>query len=566
MSTSTKRPHPGDGDLADGNKRPRSNNASPAPPSKPDIAKQIAEARARAAALVAARAPQAQSAPQPAAQSPAEAARAKIEAMKARVAAATAKAQAPAQQRTASPMPAYQPPEFDEGLTRARGGLGIGLHPALMGDVGQAGAKGKQAIQPKFATTMANRRAESPVQRPGKEKKQLDLSAPSLEELRKDPNYDANLAAQSGLRNRHSRQLVFNQKGKYIAQASALRRQAALEAMKRRIAEQAKKVGLDEDNEKAFLVPAPPDIEWWDENLVDGKDYSVVEDPGKIKIDTADSIITRYIQHPVLLEPPQEKNMPPPKPMFLTKTEQAKKRRQERNANHKDEQMKIRLGLVPPPPPKVKKSNLMRVLGEQAVKDPTAVEARVNREIAERAAKHQEENEARQLTHEQKLEKLARNQEADAAKGIQVCVFKIDNLSFKKHRSKIDMNAKQLALTGITILHPRMNLVIVEGGPHAVKFYKKLMLNRIDWTENAMPSSVREGNKEAEAEFLQATDEKGELKDLSQNKCQLVWEGEERARAFRRWGSRVCETDTDAKDALSRSKMENMWTLAKSMK
>ena len=90
------------------------------------------------------------------------------------------------------------------------------------------------------------------------------------------------------------------------------------------------------------------------------------------------------------------------------------------------------------------------------------------------------------------------------------------------------------------------------------------MLNRIDWTENSGPNSVREGNQEALAEFLRAEDERGESKDMSLNTCQLVWEGEQRNRAFRKFGSRVCETNKDAQDALSRAKMDSFWTLAKS--
>jgi U4/U6 small nuclear ribonucleoprotein PRP3 len=58
-------------------------------------------------------------------------------------------------------------------------------------------------------------------------------------------------------------------------------------------------------------------------------------------------------------------------------------------------------------------------------------------------------------------------------------------------------------------------------------------------------------------------DERGELKDLSGNRCVLVWEGEAGQRAFKRWGSRACETDGEARDVLGRSKMENMWTLAR---
>ena len=585
-SNGLKRSHPKDG-LQTAPKKSRSNNGSPAPhpngtaTAKPDISKVMAEAKAKAAA-VAARLQGSKAGPNglssiaspaPAPTGPSSG-MSRMEEMKARVAAVTGKASLISQQRTTSPAPTYQPPAFEEGaLSRARGGLDVGLHPALLGDSGQdaRSSKGRQAIQPKFATTMANRRAESPVPttKIGKAKKQLDLSGPSAEETRSNPYFDASLGAKTAtLKSRNSRQLLFNQKGKYIQQATALRRQAALEQMKKRIAESSRKAGIDEDldTEKAFLVQAPPEIEWWDEGLVNGKSYDAINSPDGLKIDTDDSIVTLYIQHPVALEPPQEKNMPAPKPMYLTAKEQAKLRRQRRMADLKEQQAKIRLGLEPAPPPKVKKSNLMRVLGEEAVKDPTAVEARVNREIAERAQKHVEMNEERKLTKDQQHEKLAEQQEKDANKGIYSTVYKIDNLANGRHRFKISKNAEQNALTGICILHPRFCLVIVEGGEHSISFYKKLMLNRIDWTENSAPNSVREGNKEALASWLQAENEKGELKDLGLNKCVLVWEGEEKMRAFRKWGTRVCQTDAQAKDVLARSKMENFWTLAKSLK
>lgn len=234
-------------------------------------------------------------------------------------------------------------------------------------------------------------------------------------------------------------------------------------------------------------------------------------------------------------------------------------------ADLKEQQAKIRLGLEPAPPPKVKKGNLMRVLGEEAVKDPTAVEARVNKEIAARQNKHEEMNEDRKLTKEQRHEKLAKNQENDAAKGIHILVFKIDNLSNGQHRFKISKNAEQHALTGICLVHPRMNLVVVEGGEHSIRQYKKLMLNRIDWTENS-PTRIKEGKQEMLQDWLKAEDEKGELKDLTLNKCTLVWEGEAKARAFRKWASKVVESDSAAKDALARAKMDNMWTLAKTFK
>lgn len=577
-----KRPHP-EGEDNNAQKKPRSNNGSPAPTQggsasgKVDIDKMVAEARAKAEAvrarLQAAKGPSptvAPAAPSPSPAPPAaNPAMSRLEQMKARVAAATAKANAPAQERPSAPAPTYQPPEFDDdGPSRARGGLDVGLHPALLSDISTdpRGAKGRQSVQGKAA---ANRRTESPITG-AREEKALDLSGPSLEEIKNNPYFDPSLGPKATIpKPRQSRQLVFNQKGKYMQQAAALRRQAQLEAMKKRIAERARQAGIDEDleAEKAFLVPAPPAVEWWDEGLVNGNEYSAIEDENNMKIDTPDTIVTAYIQHPVLLDPPQEKHMPQQKPMFLTPKEQAKIRRQRRMADLKEQQAKIRLGLEPAPPPKVKKSNLMRVLGEQAVKDPTAVEARVTREITERRENHEAANQERKLTKDERREKLASQQDKDAEKGIHVSVYRVDNLANGRNRFKISKNAEQHALTGVCVMHPRLNLVIVEGGAYSINAYRKLMLNRIDWTENPGPNSVREGNREALASWLETENEKGELKDFSTNSCSLLWEGQAKARSFRKWlGGRVCESDSQAKDVLARGKMENFWILAKTAK
>lgn len=190
------------------------------------------------------------------------------------------------------------------------------------------------------------------------------------------------------------------------------------------------------------------------------------------------------------------------------------------------------------------------------------MEARVNREIAERHQKHVEANEERQLTKEQKHEKLAKNQETDADKGIHVLVFKITTLANGQHRYKIAVNAEQLALSGTCIMHPKFNMVIVEGGAWAIAKYKKLMLNRIDWTENSPPKR-RDEKRDPGRDWLQAESENGTLKDISLNECKLIFEGEQKARAFRKWGSKVCETDAEARDTLARAKMESFWSLAK---
>ena len=239
-------------------------------------------------------------------------------------------------------------------------------------------------------------------------------------------------------------------------------------------------------------------------------------------------------------------------------------RRQRRMADLKERQAKERLGLIPAPPPKVKKANLMRVLGEEAVKDPTAVEARVNREIMERKQKHMQVNEERKLTKEQRHVKIAANREKDAAKGMHLIVFRVNSLANGQHRFKIGKNAEQLGLTGICIMHPTFCLVIAEGGEHSIRHYRKLIVNRIDWTENA-PSRQIVGQPSAPRAWLQAEDEGGALKDLSSNRMAIVFEGEVKVRAFKKWGNKVCETDAEVRELLGRYKMENFWSLAKSI-
>ncbi|KAH9827521.1 pre-mRNA processing factor 3 (PRP3) [Teratosphaeria destructans] len=617
-STTGKRPFP-DGDDSDA-KRIRSNNGSPAPPppavsggasemeqKRADAQRKIAEMKARMAQKAAANGAattQVSAAGPPASDIEAKKAEAqrKIAEMKAKMAAKarTATPVHPAasdltsppssepsdrdkkleevrkraellakraqeadrsQQRHAIPPP---PPRTDSGRT-ARGGLGIGLHPSLLGEGPAASTKSKPG--PRFSTTKGNYQPDAP-------RVNLYLAATDDAETRHDEEvFDPTVPARKTAE-RKSRQLVFNQKGKFMAQANALRQQARLEEMKKRIAAETRKTEIEEASDKAFLVPVPPEVEWWDEGLL--------TPDGDLKIDTDDTIITALVQHPVILQAPQDKFQPAPKPLMLTPKEQKKLRRQRRMADMKEEQAKIRLGLVEPPPPKVKKSNMMRVLGEQAVKDPTAVEARVNREIAQRANDHARANAERALTKEQRAEKLKQQQAADEAKGVKVCVFRVDNLSSGKHRYQVDQNAKQHALTGIVILHPEMNLIIVEGGVHSITAFKKLMLHRIKWSENTLPLSNSSGpstfigandgtskgqGSEANkaAQWLSPVDERGQLKDLGANRCVLVWEGDEAARSFKRWGSKACETDGEAKDVLGRSKMENMWTLARSL-
>ena len=66
--------------------------------------------------------------------------------------------------------------------------------------------------------------------------------------------------------------------------------------------------------------------------------------------------------------------------------ERKKIRTQKRMEREKEKQELIRQGLLDPPKPKVKLSNLMRVLGTEAILDPSAMEKQVREQMAERSA------------------------------------------------------------------------------------------------------------------------------------------------------------------------------------
>lgn len=73
---------------------------------------------------------------------------------------------------------------------------------------------------------------------------------------------------------------------------------------------------------------------------------------GALNITTADSPITIYIQHPIPIPAPGDKDKPALKPLKLTSKEQKKLRKGRRQAALQDHRDRVRMGLVPPDPPK----------------------------------------------------------------------------------------------------------------------------------------------------------------------------------------------------------------------
>lgn len=164
------------------------------------------------------------------------------------------------------------------------------------------------------------------------------------------------------------------------------------------------------------------------------------------------SQIDATITHPVPIAPPAESTPPPPQPLPLTKKERKRLRKQAKAAKREQEQEAIILGIKEAPGPRVRLVNMVRVHGATAMTDPTQIETMVRSEMEEREQRHEQRNQERRLTPEErrakKLKKLAADQPSNLSV---VAVYRIKRVG-TLNRNKIDLNARQLLLRGTLIL------------------------------------------------------------------------------------------------------------------
>lgn len=349
---------------------------------------------------------------------------------------------------------------------------------------------------------------------------------------------------------RPKRGFRFHEKGKFEQIAQRLRTKAQLEKLQHEIAQAAKKTGISSATKLALITPKKetkegeiPEIEWWDTFIIKGDSYDQALE--EENYDEKYEGITKLVEHPAQMKAPMETTKPLLLPVFLTKKERKKLRRQNRREAWKEKQEKIRLGLEPPPEPKVRMSNLMRVLGTQAVQDPSKIEAHVREQMAKRQKAHEEANAARKLTVDQRRAKKVKKIKEDTTLGVQVTVYRVVSLSNPSHKFKIEVNAKQLFMTGCVVMYRDVNVVVVEGGPKQQKKFKKLMMTRIKWQED-------QGSKSNKKEKID-------------NKCHLVWEGATKHRSFGDMKFKACPTESLARDHFKKHGVEHYWDLAYSV-
>ena len=233
--------------------------------------------------------------------------------------------------------------------------------------------------------------------------------------------------------------------------------------------------------------------------------------------------------------------------MFLTQKERKKLRRLRRQQKNKEMQDKIKMGLVAPPPPKVKMSNLMRVLGDAQVANPSAIEHKVKDGLLQRKAGHEQRNEERKLDPEERKKKKVEKWSADDNVTIYVQVYKIKDLSSKKNQFKIDQNAQQFHMTGTLLTGEKLgNLVVVEGIQRSAKRFRRLMMHRMKWDEFAEQEDSDSDDDGAGAD---------------KDHCVLLWEGEVKERSFPDWKVQEFKSDAEARKLLAERGGEEYWNI-----
>ena len=363
--------------------------------------------------------------------------------------------------------------------------------------------------------------------------------------------YDTRVKQESASRSRRS--FKFHEKGRFVQIAQKIRTKSQLQKLQSEIARAAKRTGIQQASKLALIAPRTgadtmldsiPEMEWWDEYIVN---KTVVDDKEDYVVN---DVVTSLIEHPTQILPPGVTKMEEPiLGTYLTKKERKKLRRMNRREALKDEQEKIRLGLVPAPEPKVKLSNLMRVLGTDAVQDPTKVEKHVRQQMAKRQKAHEEANAARKLTAEQKKDKRIRKLKEDTSNAVCISMYRVASLRDPAKKFKVEMNSKQLYMTGCTILHPDINIVVVEGGPKAQRKFNRLMMSRIKWEED------KKGNPTQES-----------LADPNAKLCELIWEGQSGNRNFGLMTFKQCANDEEASEFFCNHGVGHYWDLAHAQK
>ena len=274
------------------------------------------------------------------------------------------------------------------------------------------------------------------------------------------------------------RDLKFYKPGTFIKIASDQRQQNQLEQLKNKVDQKTFETGLSAQLTKD-LIDQIPLVEWWDSQFI------TTYNDKQICFDSIGNLIYKPSLNSAL---PEEKEFVAPLPLFLTKQELKKKRKNERKEREEEKRLEIQQGTQLPDKPKIKMASMMRIVGNEAIQDPTQLELQIKQGIEERKSKHELTNQERKLTAQEMSQKKRLKYKEELKDECNCLVYKITGkgIFLNQWKFKLEVNARQNHLYGRLL---QLDLgkdcfecyVIIEGGPKGISRYKRLIEGRINW-------------------------------------------------------------------------------------
>ncbi|KAL0482413.1 U4/U6 small nuclear ribonucleoprotein PRP3 [Acrasis kona] len=403
-----------------------------------------------------------------------------------------------------------------------------------------------------IATTIINKKKQN-------EERHQSFKFERPPDVKKNDFFDKSIGDVDQFKKKRKRGLNFHVKGTFVQEAKKIRQlqeedqklleesdtQALLQQIHSTPAAASQAVVKEEEKVKAQtgeinllyghvdIENNPPvQIEWWDQLILEQDNYNNIDQNLKAAL-----VDNNYIVHPVPIAPSMKVPEAGPLSLMLTAKERRKLRTQTRLLRRKEEQQQIRLGLKPEPPPKANLKNFMRVHLNDGLQDPTKLERDIRKQISQRIQNHEDRNQERKLTKQQKQKKREKKILEDQDVELQVALYRVADLSHPSNRFKVSIKATTLGITGCVITcggqygdinttlstSNNMILIIAEGGVKSTRKYKHNILERIDWNRRFV-----EGKEVVDED----DDEEDENFEGNAQKAALIWQGVLKERTF----------------------------------
>ena len=175
---------------------------------------------------------------------------------------------------------------------------------------------------------------------------------------------------------------------------------------------------------------------------------------------------------------------------ILTKKEKRSLKKIYHEQKRKDEQEKIKLGLMKPKEKKLKYSNMIQLFSNASFSNPSQIYQKVENSYKEREKRMLEENAKNTLTKEQKKIKFKEKIDKDQEKGLYGYFFKINKIydieNNNRFNSWMKIFCKKYKISGflINFFKQNENFAYLEGGQKALNKIQRRIGNKLKIEQN----------------------------------------------------------------------------------